>query len=60
MRKTDFRRKETYKKLVQSQRDKQFSRFENKSDYVYIANIKQMFAVKLLANYSCFHCYIIF
>ena len=58
---TDFRLKKIYRKPVQSQREKQFGRFENKSDNVWIANFSQIFAVKLIANYgSCFHCYIIF
>ena len=39
-----------YKKLVQSQQAKKLGSFEIKLDNVWIANNKQIFAVKLLAN----------
>ena len=45
-----FKQKKIHKKLVQSQQAKKLGRFEIKLDNVWIANNKQMFAVKLLAN----------
>ena len=45
-----FKQKRFHKKLVQSQREKKLRRFEIKSNNVWIANNKHMFAVKLLAN----------
>ena len=39
-----------HKKLFQSQQAKKLGRFEIKLDNVWIANNKQIFAVKLLAN----------
>ena len=43
-------KKKNHKKLVQSQRAKKLGRFEIKLDNAWIANNKQMFAVKLLTN----------
>ena len=45
-----FKQKKIHKKLVQSQQAKKLGRFEIKLDNVWIANNKQIFAVKLLAN----------
>ena len=45
-----FKQKNNNKKLVQSQQAKKLGRFEIKLDNVWIANNKQIFAVKLLAN----------
>ena len=45
-----FKQKKFHKKLVQSQQAKKLGRFEIKLDNVRIANNKQIFAVKLLAN----------
>ena len=45
-----FKQKKIHRKLVQSQEAKILGRFEIKLDNVWIANNKQIFAVKLLAN----------
>ena len=45
-----FKQKKIHKKIVQSQQAKRLGRFEIKLDNVWIANNKQIFAVKLLAN----------
>ena len=45
-----FSSKKIHKKLAQSQQAKKLGRFEIKLDNVWIANNKQIFAVKLLAN----------
>ena len=45
-----FKQKKFHKKLVQSQQAKKLGRFEIKLDDAWIANNKQIFAVKLLAN----------
>ena len=43
------------KKLVESQREKQFGRFENKSDNILTASIKQTFGVLNMPIISTFH-----
>ena len=43
-------KKKNHKKLAQSQREKNLGPFEIKLDNVWIANDKQMFELKLLAN----------
>ena len=55
-----FKQKKFHKKLVQSQQAKKLGRFEIKLDNVRIANNKQIFAVKLLANLvAVSDCYIV-
>ena len=44
------KKKKNHKKLVKSQQAKKLGPFEIKLDNVWIANNKQIFAVKLLAN----------
>ena len=45
-----FKQKKNHKKVVQSQQAKKLGYFEIKLDNIWTANIKQIFAVKLLAN----------